>query len=47
MGQVKRLYVEKKPDFAVRARELEEEIRAYLAVDEVTSVRVLVGRSAL
>ena len=42
MGQVKRLYVEKKPDFAVRARELEEEIRAYLAVDEVTSVRVLV-----
>ena len=42
MGQVKRLYVEKKPDFAVKARELEEEIRAYLAVDDVTGVRVLV-----
>ncbi len=41
MGVVRRVYVEKKQDFAVKARELEEEIRSYLRVEGVTGVRVL------
>jgi len=39
---VKRIYVEKKPEFAVKAKELKEEIISYLNVDAVTGVRVLV-----
>ena len=30
MSQVKRLYVEKKPSYAVKAKELAEELKAYL-----------------
>ena len=41
MGNVRRIYVEKKKDFAVKARELEEEIRSYLGIEDVTGVRVL------
>ena len=41
MGVVRRVYVEKKQDFAVKARELEEEIRSYLGIEGVTGVRVL------
>ena len=41
MGKVRRIYVEKKNDFAVKARELEEEIRSYLGIEDVTGVRVL------
>ena len=39
---VKRVYVEKKPDFAVKAGELKEEIASYLSIDTVTDVRVLI-----
>ena len=39
---VKRIFVEKKPDFAVRAKELREEIENYLGIHTVTNVRVLV-----
>ncbi len=39
---VRRIYVEKEPPFAVRAKELLEEIKGYLGLDEVTGVRVLV-----
>ncbi|MBS6646456.1 MAG: phosphoribosylformylglycinamidine synthase, partial [Clostridiaceae bacterium] len=39
---VKRVYVEKKQDFAVKAGELREEIASYLGIDTVTGVRVLI-----
>ena len=39
---VKRVYVEKKIDFAVKARELEEEIASYLNIHTVKAVRVLI-----
>lgn len=41
MNQVKRIYVEKKKEYAVKAAELYEEIRNYLDIP-VTGVRVLV-----
>ena len=39
---VKRVDVEKKPEFAVKAGELREEIGSYLSIDTVTGVRVLI-----
>ena len=42
MSSVKRVYVEKKPDFAVQAKDLKHEIHSYLGIKEVTSVRVLI-----
>ncbi len=39
---VKRIYVEKKPEFAVKAKELREEIENYLGISSVTGVRVLI-----
>ncbi len=39
---VRRVFVEKKPQFAVKARELGEEIRSYLNIDTVSQVRVLI-----
>ncbi|MCI8837555.1 MAG: phosphoribosylformylglycinamidine synthase [Hungatella sp.] len=39
---VKRIYVEKKPDFAVKAHELAGEISSYLGIETVTGVRVLI-----
>ncbi len=42
MGNVKRVYVEKKADFAVQAKELRHEIRHYLGIRTVTGVRVLI-----
>ncbi len=39
---VKRVFVEKKPEFAVQARELRDEIESYLGIAGVTGVRVLV-----
>ena len=41
MSNVRRVYSEKKPEFAVKAKELGEEIGSYLGIDSVTSVRVL------
>ena len=42
MSNVKRVYVEKKADFAVQAKELRHEIRHYLGIQTVTGVRVLI-----
>ncbi len=42
MGNVKRIYVEKKAPFAVKARELKEEIGSYLGISGVKDVRVLI-----
>ena len=42
MGQVKRIYVEKKAPYAVRAKELKEEVRQYLGITALRDVRVLI-----
>ncbi len=42
MSKVKRVYVEKKAPYAVRAKELKEEIESFLGIKTVTGVRVLV-----
>ncbi len=42
MSNVKRVFVEKKPDFAVQAKDLKHEIRGYLGIKDVGSVRVLI-----
>ena len=39
MSTVKRVYVEKKPDFAGKAHELKHEISSYLGIKDVTGVR--------
>ena len=39
MGNVRRIYVEKKAPYAVKARELKEELKNYLGLDNVESVR--------
>lgn len=39
---VRRVFVEKKEAFAVKAKELEEEIKSYLGIQTVTNVRVLI-----
>ena len=42
MSNVRRVYVEKKPAYAVQAKELKHEIRSYLGIDNMTGVRVLI-----
>ncbi len=42
MSNVRRVYVEKKPDFAVKAKELKHEIKHYLDITTVDAVRVLI-----
>ncbi len=42
MSNVRRIYVEKKPAFAVQAKELWEEIKSYLGIKSVEGVRVLI-----
>ena len=42
MSNVRRVYVEKKPGFAVQAKELKHEIKHYLGISTVTNVRVLI-----
>lgn len=42
MSNVKRVYVEKKPEFAVQAKELRHEIKHYLGIGTVSAVRVLI-----
>ena len=39
---VRRIFVEKKPEFAVKAGELKEELEKYLGISHVKGVRVLV-----
>ena len=41
MSSVRRIYVEKRPEFAIQAKELQSEIRSYLGMKTVTGVRVL------
>ena len=42
MGNVRRIYVEKKEDFAVKAKELQEEMESYLGIHGVQKVRELI-----
>lgn len=42
MSNVRRVYSEKKAQFAVRAKELKEEISSYLSIKTVKNVRVLI-----
>lgn len=42
MSSVRRVYVEKKPAFAVQAKDLRHELRRYLGVSGLTGVRVLI-----
>ncbi len=42
MSDVRRIFVEKKPDFAIQAKELQTEIKSYLGIRTVTGVRVLI-----
>ena len=42
MSNVRRIYVEKKPDYAVSAKELFTNIREYLGIEAVTGVRILI-----
>lgn len=42
MGNVKRIYVEKKDSFAVKARELEEDIKGYLGISGLEKVRIFI-----
>ena len=41
MGNVRRVYVEKKKDFAVKAAELHEELKNYLGIN-VADVRIFI-----
>ena len=41
MSSVRRVYVEKKPEFAVQAKELLNEVKSYLGVKSATNIRVL------
>lgn len=42
MSNVRRVYVEKKTDFAVQAKELRHEIRSYLGIQSLTGLRILI-----
>ena len=42
MSSVRRVYVEKNAPYAVKAKELADEIRGYLGIETVTDVRVLI-----
>ena len=42
MSSVKRVYVEKKPEFAVQAKDLLHEVESYLGIKSITNVRVLI-----
>ena len=42
MANVKRIYVEKKEDYAVAAKELKQEVKEYLGIKDLEQVRVLI-----
>ena len=42
MSKVRRVYVEKKPEFAVAAKELSHEIRHYMGIPDISGVRILI-----
>lgn len=39
MANVKRIYVEKKEDYAVAAKELKQEVKEYLGIKDLEQVR--------
>ena len=41
MSSVKRVYVEKRPEFAVQAKELQHEAKSYLGIQTIIGIRVL------
>ena len=42
MSSVKRVFVEKKPEYAIQAKDLLHEMRGYLGIQDAESVRVLI-----
>ena len=42
MNSVKRVYVEKKPEYAVQAKALKHEVKSYLGIKTIENVRVLI-----
>ena len=42
MADVRRIYVEKKDAFAVKAKELQEDLKNYLGMTSIDKVRVLI-----
>ena len=42
MEKVRRIYVAKKPEYAVKSAELTEEIKSYLGIDGLKSVRIFI-----
>ena len=42
MSNVRRIYVEKKPEYAVKAKELFNDIKGYLGINTVSGVRYLI-----
>ena len=42
MSKVKRVYVEKKPEYGVQAKSLKHEVKSYLGIKNVENVRVLI-----
>ncbi len=42
MSSVRRVYVEKKPEFAVQAKDLKHEIKNYLGIRDIKEVRILI-----
>ena len=42
MEKVRRIYVEKKEPFAVKAKELHEDLKSYLGMEGVEKVRELI-----
>ena len=44
MSNVRRVYVEKKPAFAVQAKELKHEVSSYLGIKSVTAVWIFQRR---
>ena len=42
MSSVRRVYVEKKPEYAVQAKSLKHEVKSYLGIKTVENVRVLI-----
>ena len=39
---VRRVYVEKKKEYAVKERELFEDIKTYLSIDELTDIHIYI-----
>ena len=42
MGNVKRIYVEKKEPFAVKAKELHEDVTSFLGITGITKIRIFI-----